>query len=114
MKHVTYGEKAHFLGDDAADTLVAYASALGNADASDTVTLTAVDDHGNSVEATFLLNPSTAMLVESSSSSMAEPDNAAPVEYMRTRMARLVNPPEIEAEHEAPSPDDGIHPSTMA
>ncbi|MBT2483177.1 MULTISPECIES: hypothetical protein [unclassified Microbacterium] len=113
MKHVTFGEKAHFLGDDAADTLVEYAKALGNADHSDTVTLAAVDDHGNSVEATFLLNPSSAMLVETSSSNMAEPDNDAAIEDMRARMARLTDPPEIVAEHESPSPDDAGHHSTM-
>lgn len=113
MKHVTYGEKAHFLGNEAADTLVEYASALSNAEVSDTVTLSAVDDHGNSVEATFLLTPSTVMLVETSSSNMAEPENGEAIEYMRTRMERLAYPPEILAEDESPSPDDGTHPSAM-
>ncbi|WP_102194748.1 hypothetical protein [Microbacterium aurantiacum] len=95
MKHVTYGEKAHFLGDEAAESLMEYASLLGNAGRSDTVTLNAVDGHGNSVEATFLLNPSTVMVMESSSSDMKEPENDSAIEYMRARTEQLVNPPEI-------------------
>ena len=105
MKHVTYGEKAHFLDDDAAMTLIAYASALGNAAASDTVTVSAVDDHGNSVDATFLLNPSSVLLVESSTSSIAEPENREIIEYMRGRMDLMANPPSVEPEELRSSPD---------
>ncbi|WP_102194672.1 hypothetical protein [Microbacterium aurantiacum] len=98
MKHVTYGEKAHFLGNDAAGTLLEYATALSNATHSDTVTLMAVDDHGNTVEASFLLTPSTVMLVESSSSDMTEPDNTTAIEHMRERIDQLRNPPAIRPE----------------
>lgn len=113
MKHVTYGEKAHFLGDDAAEMLMEYASALGNADRFDTVTLRAVDGHGNSVEATFLLNPSTVMLMESSSSDMAEPENTAGTDYMRRQISRLRQPPEITSEEEPPPFFDGRDPSFL-
>lgn len=107
MKHVTYGEKAHFMGDEAAHQLLEYASALGNAGMSDTVTLMAVDDHGNSVEASFLLNPSTVLLAESSSSGMTEPENATAIEYMRTRAAQLQNPPAIQPEDRPTAHGDG-------
>lgn len=113
MKHVTYGEKAHFLGDEAAEMLMEYASALGNADRTDTVTVAAVDEHGNTVDATFLLNPSTVMLMESSSSDMAEPENTTAIEYMREQTSRLVNPPEIVPEAEPSPQDDGLDPSRM-
>ncbi|MDQ0729137.1 hypothetical protein [Microbacterium sp. W4I20] len=113
MKHLTYGEKAHFLGDDAAQTLMEYASVLGNANRSDTVTLTAVDDHGNYVEATFLLNPSTVMLMESSSSDMQEPENAAGIEYMRAQISQLESPPEIVPEDGSPSFEEGRDHSRM-
>lgn len=106
MKHVTYGEKDHFLGDEAAETLMAYARALGNAERTDTVTVNAVDGHGNTVEATFLLNPSTVMLMESSSSEMAEPENRAAIEYMRTQIAILLTPPVILPEEDSSSLED--------
>ncbi|MFS0853026.1 hypothetical protein [Microbacterium sp. 179-I 3D4 NHS] len=107
MKHVTYGEKAHFLDDAAATALLEYASALGNASASDTVTVQAVDLHGNRVEATFLLNPSTELMMESASGQVAELDNSAVVEHMRAAIARLTDPPEIEPESRRPIGDDG-------
>lgn len=113
MKHVTYGEKAHFLGDEAAEMLMEYASALGDADRTDTVTVNAVDGHGNSVEATFLLNPSTVMLMESSSSDMDEPANEAAMEYMRIQTSRMLSPPEIRPEDESPSSDDERPHSTL-
>ncbi|MFS0895124.1 hypothetical protein [Microbacterium sp. 179-I 3D3 NHS] len=102
MKHVTYGDKSHFLGDDAADTLVEYASVLGNAKASDVVTLRGIDDHGNEVEATFLLNASISMMIETTSSTMAEPDNDEAVRQMNREIAKLIDPPEI-----APEERDG-------
>ena len=108
MKHVTYAEKSHFLGDEAADTLIEYATALANADIADSVTLTAIDEHGNTVDATFLLTPSAALLVATSSSDMAEPDNTAAVEQMLHRVSALVDPPSIRPE-EHPEPRDDRH-----
>ena len=111
MKHVTYGEKSHFLGDDAATALIEYASALGNAARSATVTMEAVDEHGNTVDATFLLNPSTVLLIETSSSDLAEPDNTAAVDAVRGEIDRLRHPREIEPEEHPPPPVGGLHDS---
>ena len=110
MKHVTYGEKAHFMGDDAADTLMEYASALGRSGCTDSVTLRAIDEHGNLVDASFLLNPSTSLLVESSSSDMADPDNEKVIEHMHREIYRLLDPPEIGSEGQTlPGLEDDHH-----
>jgi hypothetical protein len=106
MKHVTYAEKAHFLDDESAETLMEYASALGGSHGSDIVSLRAVDDHGNEVEATFLLNASTELMMESSSGTIATLDNADAVQRMRREITRLTDPPEIEPENHRPIGDD--------
>lgn len=92
---MTYAEKTHLLDDDAADALVEYARALSLADSADTVTLRAIDSHGNQVEATFLLNRSSMMLVESTNSEFPGPDNSETVTQMRQSTTRLLDPPAV-------------------
>ena len=60
MKHVTFGDKALLMGDDAADALLEYARLLSDTDAADSVTLRAISPDGNTVEASFLLNTNTS------------------------------------------------------
>jgi hypothetical protein len=92
MKHVTYGEKAHLMGDDAADTLLEYARLLSDTSAADTVTLRAISPDGNTVDASFLLNANTVMLVESTNSEVAAPDNEEAVREMRERINEITRP----------------------
>jgi hypothetical protein len=105
MKHVTFGEKSLLMSDDAADSLIDYARLLAIASSADTVTVRAIGADGNTVDAAFLLNHSTVLVVESTNSTVVPPPNDEAVRYMRERMDRLTNP------RSAPSddPDDILH-----
>jgi len=87
MKHVKYAEKSVLMGDDAADTLMDYARMLANAGNADTVTLRVISPDGNAVDASFLLTPSTELMVESTNSGLDEPENDETVRTMRERIA---------------------------
>ncbi|WP_372983468.1 hypothetical protein [Microbacterium sp.] len=87
MKHVKYAEKSVLVGDDAADTLMDYARVLASEGSADTVTLRVVSPDGNIVDASFLLTPSTELMVESTNSQLEEPDNWETVQEMRDRIA---------------------------
>lgn len=97
MKHVSYADKPVLVGDDAADTLIEYARALAENGGADTVTLRAVSPDGNSVEATYLLNSSTILMVETTNSDLEPPDNAEVVRSMRDRIEALDRPLSPEA-----------------
>jgi hypothetical protein len=105
MKHVTFGEKSLLMDDDAADSLIDYARLLAIASSADTVTVRAIGSDGNTVDAAFLLNQSTVLVVESTNSTVVPPRNDEAVRYMEERMDRLTHP------RSAPSddPDDILH-----
>ena len=105
MKHVTFGEKSLLMGDDAADSLIDYARLLAIASSADTVTVRAIGADGNTVDAAFLLNQSTVLVVESTNSTMVPPQNDEAVRYMEERMDRLTNPRSAPPE----DPDDILH-----
>jgi len=98
VKHVTYGEKSLLMDDDAADSLLEYARLLGQASQADTVTVRAVGMDGNTVEAAFLLNESSVMMVESTNSAVDVPENREAVQYMQQRIDQLNSPPEAMAD----------------
>ncbi|MEN0085157.1 MAG: hypothetical protein AAGC66_10355 [Leifsonia sp.] len=100
MKHVTYSEKSLLIGDEAADLLMSYATVLGRTDGTDSVTISAIGADGNDVQATFLLNPSIELMVESANTDASEPDNETAVEYMRRRVQALTQPFELETDGE--------------
>lgn len=100
MKHVTFAEKSLLTGDDAAEMLMSYATVLGRTDGADSVTLSAIGPDGNDVEATFLLNSSTVLMVESANTTASEPDNETAVDYMRRRVQALTQPFELETDGE--------------
>lgn len=104
MKLVTYAEKTHLMGDDAADVLLEYARTLALADTTETVTLREIDLHGNEVEATSLLNASTPILVESTNSGLEVPGNEQIVENMRHATAALLDPPAVQPEDRSGDP----------
>ncbi len=87
MRHVTIAEKSLLIGDDAATTLLRYAALVGKLNTSDVVDLRAYGADGELVEASFLLNSGTVMMVESSRSELPEPDNGEAVQYMTERLA---------------------------
>jgi hypothetical protein len=95
MKHVTYAEKSLLIGDEAADLLMSYATVLGRTHGTDSVTLQAIGIDGNEVGATFLLNPSANLMVETTNTTATEPDNETVSEYMRQRISGLTEPYEL-------------------
>ena len=96
MKHVTTADKSLLIGDEAAVLLVEYAALLGQRQSADDVRLRAYGDDGDPVEVIFLLNSGTTLMVESSGSTVPEPDNTAALEYMRSRIQFLTSPPEVQ------------------
>lgn len=100
MKHVTYSEKSLLIGDDAADLLMGYATVLARTAGADSVTLRAIGADGNDVDATFLLNPSTVLMVESANTVATEPDNELAILYMRERVNALTRPFELRTDGE--------------
>lgn len=105
MKHVTYGEKSLFMGDDAADVLLEYARLVADTGRADTVTLRSISPDGNTVEASFLLNVSTVLMTESTHSNVEPPDNSASVEDIRERIAAIERPAAMPAEEAWDRPD---------
>lgn len=96
MKHVKYADKSVLMGDDAADTLLEYARVLGDSDHTNTISLNAISPDGNTVEAAFLLNSSTVMMVETTNSEVEPPDNTEAVTEMRQRIAAISQPAQAE------------------
>ncbi|WP_295101851.1 hypothetical protein [uncultured Microbacterium sp.] len=92
MKLVTYGEKSLLMGDEAADTLLEYARLIGDNKRADTVTFQAISPDGNTVEASFLLNLSTVLMVESTNSTTEAPDNIQAVVEMQDRIDAVTRP----------------------
>ncbi|MFP3465346.1 hypothetical protein [Leifsonia sp. SIMBA_070] len=92
MKHVTYAEKSLLIGNAAADLLIQYARLISERGGSDVVTVRAIGTDGNSVDASFLLNQATVLMVESASTDASEPDNHEVVEYLHNRVEELNRP----------------------
>lgn len=98
MKHVTYAEKSLLVDDDAADALIEYARVLADNGGADTVTLRAVSPDGNTVEATFLLNASTVLMIESTNSELSPPGNDDIATELRDRIAAIDRPASAEVQ----------------
>jgi hypothetical protein len=101
MKHVTYSEKSLLIGDEAADLLLEYASALVNVGRGDTVDVHAFGSDGQEVVATFLLEAGAPLMAETTHTSMNEPDNWEAIAYMREHIDLLTKQPPTVA-HESP------------
>lgn len=106
MKHVTYANKALLMDDEAADWLAEYAAVLGSHQQADTVEVRALGMDGNEVDATFVLNASSDLVVESTNSSVEAPGNGDAIAYMRDAVLRLSSPPNVEPHSEAEMADE--------
>ena len=93
MKHVTFAEKSLLMDDAAADTLLEYARVVADTSRADSVTLRAVSPDGNTVDASFLLNVNTILMIESTNSEIEPPDNTEAVRDMRERIEGITRPP---------------------
>jgi len=92
MKRVTYADKALLMGDDAAETLLEYARVLTQTAGVDSVTLRCLSTDGDAVDASFLIHGHATLLVESTHSDIAAPDNADAVAELRDRIQRVRQP----------------------
>ena len=98
MKHVSYADKSLFMGDDAADTLLEYARLVADNERADTVTLRSISTDGNTVEASFLLDASASLMVESTNSEMEAPDNTEAVQDMKERIEAITRPVSVDSQ----------------
>jgi hypothetical protein len=87
VKHVWFGQKALFLGDDAADALVSYAAHVAQLRTGDSVDMRGINTEGNEITTTFLLNAGTTLTAETTSFTLPDPDNSAAIQYIRGRIA---------------------------
>ena len=107
MKHLTFSDKNLVLGDEAADLLVAYAAELARTQSADTVTINAYGADGDKVEATLLLDAGAPLMIETSHTDLAEPDNDEVVAYIRERMQQISAPTQaMPMDAEAPTAMD--------
>ena len=100
MQHITYADKSVLIGDEVAETLMEYAALIAREGSADTVKVCAIGSDGDEVVAIFLLGSGTNLMSETTHSSLAEPDNSDALMYMRERMMRLSNPPQIRPDNE--------------
>jgi hypothetical protein len=89
VKHVTYADKSLLMGDEVADLLVEYAGMVARTGTADTVTVRAMGVEGNDVEATFLLDSGTNLMVETGNSDAATPANDEAIDYLTRHIERL-------------------------
>lgn len=89
MQHITFGGKSLLVGDAIAEALLQYAAVLTGESRADTVRVTAIDEGGDEVTATFLLGPGATMMAETAHTKLPEPDNQAALEYIE--LARMHN-----------------------
>lgn len=98
MKHLTFTDKSMLIDDATADALLEYAALLVQHNTGDTVDIHAFSSDGDEVEAKLLLSAGAPIMVESTHTSLPEPDNAEALEYIRTAMTSLVERPIIQPE----------------
>jgi hypothetical protein len=92
MKHLTFADKSLLVGDSTANLIMEYASQLAQHQTADSVTIAAMGADGNDVTATLLLDAGAPLMVESATTTVAEPDNASVDDYMAERISRFVSP----------------------
>jgi len=108
MKHVSFGDKSLFMGDDAAEALLEYARLISEAATADSVTVSCISHDGNTVEASFLLNANTVLIVETTNSELDPPDNAEAVQEMRDRINAMSRPVNAQPGEPWMWSDDGV------
>jgi hypothetical protein len=92
MKHVTFADKSLLMGDDAADVLLEYARLIADTSGADSVTVRAISPDGNTVDAGFLLNANSILMIESTNSEIEAPDNSEIVQEIRGRIEAITRP----------------------
>ena len=89
MKHLQFGAKSLFVGDEAADLLIDYGAQVAQLKSGDRVDLRGFSSEGNRITTSFLLNGGTNLVAETTNLIVDEPDNREAVTYMRERIEAL-------------------------
>ncbi|WP_152607165.1 hypothetical protein [Clavibacter michiganensis] len=106
MKHVTYAEKTLLVGDEMADVMMEWSAALASDGAAEALVVAAISGDGDDVLATFQIGAGSPVMVETSSTTLPEPDNAGVVDRLRTLLERRATPRPILTEAPRSDPDD--------
>lgn len=83
---MTIADKSLLIGDEVADLLISYGALLGKVGSADHVLVRSIGVDGEEVEANYLLNSGTVLMVESTRSKLPEPDNGEAIAYMQDRL----------------------------
>jgi hypothetical protein len=86
MHHMTMAEKSLLIGDRAAALLAEYAALIAKTGSGDAVQIHAYGVDGEEVVATAVLNSGTVLMVESTRSTLPEPDNTLLETYLQGRL----------------------------
>ncbi|MHA7987383.1 hypothetical protein ACX9R5_16425 [Rathayibacter sp. CAU 1779] len=92
MKELIFCGTPVLIGDEAADTLVAYAATLNRVGRSDNVELRALTTEGHDISVRYLLNSAATLMTQSTTMAALEPNNRQSVRYMKAAQHRL-DPP---------------------
>ena len=103
MKHLTYADKSLLIDDATADALLEYAALLARAGDADSVSVSAYSADGQTVEATLLLDAGAPIMIETTHSTMSEPDNEPAQAYLQEQIALRSAPPSIASEDRHPT-----------
>lgn len=89
MKHLTYAQKSLLVGDELADALLEYAAMVAASGGADNVEIRGYGVDGEEVVGTLMIGNGIDLMAESTTSPLPEPDNAAALEYLRSRGAAI-------------------------
>jgi hypothetical protein len=101
MKHLLFGQKSIFLGDDAAEALIAYAAHIAKMGSGDSVDMWGINAEGNLVATSFLLNSGSNLTAETTDLEHEDPDNKEAIAYIRKQLDLLSQEPDIVDEFRA-------------
>ena len=92
MKNLVYGESSWLIGDSAADAILEYAVLMAKNASADTVDVVVLGPDGNRETTTLVLGPATMIQAQTTRSQLAEPDNAALLDYLGSRLHSAAQP----------------------
>jgi hypothetical protein len=86
VKRLTYLSVHVYVDDAFADAVLDFAAALARSQVAETLKFNAVDEQGEPKTVSFLLGPSSSLVIESTKLALQEPDNREAFEFLRGRM----------------------------
>lgn len=95
---MTYAEKTLLVGDEMADVMMEWSAALATDGAAEALVVAAISGDGDDVVATFQIGVGSPVMVETSTTTLAEPDNAGVVTRLRALLDRRASPRPIATE----------------